>query len=480
MKKIILAVTIGLFTVSSFAQKQQNRHEFSVWGGGGISSLQYDAVIGGRTGDHKVGTGGIVGLGYDYFFNYNWSLGGGVEFSALAGKTEFDRINDKFIRPMEMWGGGNQLIQFDTQGNDFYERQRAYYINIPIMARYQFDLFKGHKFYAAAGPKIGIPVDGVYRSKGTMTTTGYLWNESTGAISTEDRYQDMPEHGFGTNVNNYKGDLDFKVNIMAAVEAGIKWRFKENKKWHLYTGLFADFGLNDIVKGNNDITKAEEFYRFEPGALNTNPYKVNSMFYAAQGDGTQNPTAYVANRVNTFAFGVKARVSYGVKPFDKKDKAPKIGAEKQYEGLTAAQMEDIMGRNTKALIDAQNKEFEDLKKLISEQDPDLTGSITGFDLGKKNILPAMCPELDRKVALMKKYPKAKVVLEGHTDDYGSDRLNNQLGLDRANEVKAYMMERGIASSRMSVSTKGSSVPAIPNANDNARRYNRRVEFILVQ
>jgi len=476
MKKIILAVTIGLFTVSSFAQEQQNRHEFSVWGGGGISSLQYDAVIGGNTGDHKVGAGGIVGLGYDYFFNYNWSLGGGVEFSALAGKTAFPLINDKYVTGMPAFLGGNQRIQFHTQGNDFYERQRAYYINIPIMARYQFDLFKGHKFYAAAGPKIGIPVDGTYRSKGELETTGFLFEN--GEPSSKDRYESMPEHGFGKNMNNYKGDLDLKVNIMASLEAGVKWRFKENKKWHLYTGLFADFGLNDIVKGNDKITKAEHFYAFQ--GPNPNDYKTSSMFYAAQGNEGSHPTAYVTNRVNTFAFGVKARVSYGIKPFDKKEKIAKIAEEKKYEGLTADQMEDIMGRNTKALIDAQNKEFEDLKKLISEQDPDLTGSITGFDLGKKDILPAMCPELDRKVALMKKYPKAKVVLEGHTDDYGSDKLNNQLGLDRANEVKAYMMERGIASSRMSVSTKGKAVPAIPNANDNARRYNRRVEFILVQ
>ena len=475
MKKIILAITIGLFTVSAFAQKQQNRHEFSVWGGGGISSLQYDAVIGGQTGNHKVGTGGIVGLGYDYFFNYNWSLGTGVEFSALAGKTEFSRVNDRFIRPMDQWGGGQQLISFETQGNDFYERQRAYYINIPVMARFQFDLFKGHKFYAAAGPKIGIPVDGIYRSQGTLRTTGYLWNNG---ISSEHRYENMPDQGFGTFDNKEKGDLDFKVNIMASVEAGIKWRFKENKKWHLYTGLFADFGLNDIVDGNGDIKDAKEFYEFNKET--PKDYTVNSLFTSAKGDGTSSPTEYMASRVNTFAFGVKARVSFGIKPFDKKEKAPKVVEEKVYEGLTAAQMEDIMGRNTKALIDAQNKEFEELKELIGKEDPDFTGGITGFDLAKKDILPEMCPDLDRKVSLMKKYPKANVILEGHTDDYGSDKLNYQLGLDRANEVKAYMMARGIAASRMSVSSKGKTSPAIKNANEKSRRYNRRVEFILAQ
>ena len=475
MKKIILAITIGLFTISAFAQKQQNRHEFSVWGGGGISSLQYDAYIGGIEGNHKVGTGGIVGLGYDYFFNYNWSLGTGVEFSALAGKTEFGLVNDKFIRPMDKWGGGNQLILFDTQGNDFYERQRAYYINIPVMARFQFDLFKGHKFYAAAGPKIGIPVDGMYRSKGELRTTGYLWQNNE--ISTEHRYENMPEHGFGNYKNNYKGDLDFKVNIMASVEAGIKWRFKENKKWHLYTGLFADFGLNDVVKGNSDAKiDGKEFYTFNP---ETQDYTVNSLFYSAKGDGTSSPSEFMASRVNTFAFGAKARVSFGIKPFDKKERAPKP-EEKGYEGLTAAQMEDIMGRNTKALIDAQNKEFEELKKLIAKDDPDFTGSITGFDLAKKDILPEMCPELDRKVSLMKKYPKANVILEGHTDDHGSDKLNYQLGLDRANEVKAYMMARGIAGSRMSVTSKGKTSPAISNASEKSRRYNRRVEFILAQ
>ena len=479
MKKIILAVTIGLFTVSSFAQKQQNRHEFSVWGGGGISSLQYDAFIGGHEGVNKIGTGGLVGLGYDYFFNYNWSLGTGVEFSALAAKTEFSLINDKFVRTIPKFGGGNQMLLFDTQGNDFYERQRAYYINIPIMAKYQFDLFKGHKFYAAAGPKIGIPVDGIYRSAGELTTVGLLWENGT--QSTRDRYENMPDHGFGTINQKQKGDLDLKVNIMASIEAGIKWRFKENKKWHLYTGLFADFGLNDIVKDNKDAKKADDFYAYTMNeAGDFNGYEINSMLTSARSNGTPSPTDFIANRVNTFAFGAKARVTFGIKPFDKKEKAIKAVEEKGYEGLTAAQMEDIMGRNTKALIDAQNEEFEALKKLIAKDDPDFMGNITGFDLAKKNILPEMCPELDRKVALMKKYPKVNVVLEGHTDDHGSDKLNHQLGLDRANEVKAYMMARGIASSRMSVTSKGKTSPAISNANENARRYNRRVEFILRQ
>jgi outer membrane protein OmpA-like peptidoglycan-associated protein len=482
MKRVALSIAIVLLTVSAKGQQpQQNRHEVSIWGGGGISSLQYKL----STGDHIVGTGGYVGLGYDYFFNYNWSLGAGAEFSALSGKAVFSMLQGSYLDRFEdsyLPGGGSALGRFSYETiNRSYERQRAYYVNIPILAKYQFDLFKGHKFYAAAGPKIGIPVNEIYRSHGDLTTSG-VELASDGTQNSRDPYINLPHHGFGTRrLKQSPDDLNNKVNIIASLEAGIKWRFKENKHWFMYTGLFADFGLNDIVKGNGDKSHFSNYWEYsdvQPGTT----YDANSIFYSRNGsvEGANEVGKNFTNRVNTFAFGAKVRVTYGWKPFDKKERVKAVEEEKPYEGLTAAQMEDIMGRNTKALIDAQQKEFDELKDLLTEKEPDFLSATTGFDLGKYNLLVEMIPDLDRKVAVMKKYPKVNVVLEGHTDDYGSDKLNYQLGLDRANAVKDYLTQHGIASSRLSVTSKGAKNPAIPNANESSRRFNRRVEFILRQ
>jgi outer membrane protein OmpA-like peptidoglycan-associated protein len=86
--------------------------------------------------------------------------------------------------------------------------------------------------------------------------------------------------------------------------------------------------------------------------------------------------------------------------------------------------------------------------------------------------------LDKKVNLLKKYPAAKILLEGHTDDVGNDAYNYRLGLERATAVKSYLVHHGIAAQRLTVGSKGKTEPAILNADESSRRYNRRVEFIL--
>ena len=503
MKKVILAITIGLFTVSSFAQKQQNRNEISIWGGGGISSLQYDLTFG----KHKIGAGGLVGLGYDFFFTYNWSLGIGAEFSALSAKAQLPLFQDQYLTtiPDYMNRGGDILLRVGTESDKgLYERQRAYYINIPLMARYQFDLFKGHKFYAALGPKFGIPIEGIYRTTGMLTTVGQELIPGGGGNATRDPYQNMPDHGFteqripidgngkfytgnfGKDFEDFKNSdnekirmIKGKMNFIASAEAGIKWRFKENKHWHMYTGLFVDWGLNNIIDKKN-VQDALNFFNYNENQRQVT-YDMNPIFASKWGEIDEDGKLVeknFTNRVNTLAFGAKVRVSGGWKLFDKKEKVKEEPEEKPYEGLTAAQMEDIMSRNTKALIDAQQKEFEDLKDFLTQKEPYFLGPIVGFDLGKYILLVSMTSDLDQKVEVMKKYPNIKIVLEGHTDDYGSDKLNDQLGLDRANAVKDYLVKRGVAANRMRVTTKGKKEPVIPNASEENRRYNRRVEVLL--
>lgn len=466
MKKISLIITIGLFSISVFAQKQQNRHEVSVWGAGGISTLQYDLPA---DGERKTGFGALGGIGYSYFFNYNWSLGIGAEFSVLNAKSQFETLSDNYLMADP---SSTMLLRIKTEGQNYEEAHHAYFVNIPIMARFQTDITEKAKFYVAAGPKIGLPIKSNFDSWGALTTTG-LELDASGLPHTNDWYADMPNHGFST----YGGgtpdqESDLKLNFIAAIETGVKWQL--NNKWSLYTGLFLDYGLNDIRDVEN---YGEHKNFFDRNRYESSQYTRNSVFFS-----DYNGTPFV-DRVNTFSFGVKAQLAFGFSPFNKKEKvapAAAVAAEKPYEGLTAAQMEDILARNTQQMMEFQRKEFEALKDLITKEDPELTQAIINFDLDRKEILPRMYAELDKKVALLNKYPKAKLMLEGHTDDLGSDEYNYQLGLDRANAAKNYLVSKGIDPSRLSVSSKGKTQPVVANSTDANRFYNRRVEFILIQ
>jgi outer membrane protein OmpA-like peptidoglycan-associated protein len=71
-----------------------------------------------------------------------------------------------------------------------------------------------------------------------------------------------------------------------------------------------------------------------------------------------------------------------------------------------------------------------------------------------------------------------VLIEGHTDDVGSDESNFNLSQRRANSVKSYLVGQGIESSRLSTSGLGEGSPVAGNDTSTGRQQNRRVEVII--
>ncbi|GAA4003590.1 hypothetical protein GCM10022408_13980 [Hymenobacter fastidiosus] len=86
------------------------------------------------------------------------------------------------------------------------------------------------------------------------------------------------------------------------------------------------------------------------------------------------------------------------------------------------------------------------------------------------------PELLRLVRILKDYPTVEIKLEGHTDNQGDALLNVKLSLDRVNEVKKYLVSKGIGGSRITTEGYGGSKPIGSNEKEETRKLNRRVEF----
>lgn len=74
----------------------------------------------------------------------------------------------------------------------------------------------------------------------------------------------------------------------------------------------------------------------------------------------------------------------------------------------------------------------------------------------------------------------RVVLEGHTDDVGSESFNQKLGLDRARAVQAELEALGISADRLSTVSFGETRPVDPAKTSEARAKNRRVEVKVAQ
>lgn len=76
------------------------------------------------------------------------------------------------------------------------------------------------------------------------------------------------------------------------------------------------------------------------------------------------------------------------------------------------------------------------------------------------------------------YPDTTLTINGHTDNTGSDAVNNPLSQHRAQAVAYYLQSRGVAASRLAVYGYGSHMPAASNATAEGRAQNRRVEILI--
>jgi outer membrane protein OmpA-like peptidoglycan-associated protein/tetratricopeptide (TPR) repeat protein len=99
-----------------------------------------------------------------------------------------------------------------------------------------------------------------------------------------------------------------------------------------------------------------------------------------------------------------------------------------------------------------------------------------FATGKADITSDSYPELMRLVDLMQQVPKLKIELSGHTDNVGSEGLNQKLSQERADAVKAYLVSKGIKADRLAAKGYGSKSPVESNDTAEGRQSNRRTEY----
>lgn len=98
-----------------------------------------------------------------------------------------------------------------------------------------------------------------------------------------------------------------------------------------------------------------------------------------------------------------------------------------------------------------------------------------FDTNSDKIKPESYPDLDRVVTFMNDtVPSAQGVVEGHTDSVGNDDYNLKLSQRRADAVRKYLVDKGVAGSRLTAKGLGETQPVADNGTAEGRAQNRRV------
>jgi len=101
-----------------------------------------------------------------------------------------------------------------------------------------------------------------------------------------------------------------------------------------------------------------------------------------------------------------------------------------------------------------------------------------FDLDKSEIREDAKGRLQKDADWMKKWTSTQVTVEGHCDSRGSAEYNLALGSRRANAVKEYLTNLGVAGGRLTVVSKGKEQPVCSEEGESCWQQNRRGHFLI--
>lgn len=118
------------------------------------------------------------------------------------------------------------------------------------------------------------------------------------------------------------------------------------------------------------------------------------------------------------------------------------------------------------------------KQIIKLTDDKIEVPMVYFKTGKADILPKSYRVLNELARVIEAQQTIRVVIEGHTDDRGSEDANKDLSQRRAAAVREYLMGQGIDGDRLTAVGYGEERPIASNQTATGRATNRRVEFII--
>ncbi|HCS47268.1 MAG TPA: hypothetical protein DIW61_03045 [Candidatus Aminicenantes bacterium] len=102
-----------------------------------------------------------------------------------------------------------------------------------------------------------------------------------------------------------------------------------------------------------------------------------------------------------------------------------------------------------------------------------------FDVDKSDLRPVSQTNLAELAKILNKYPDTNILIEGHTDNTGSDDYNMSLSKDRAQTVAFYMATLEVKSARFSTAGYGETQPIVMNDTPEGRQKNRRVDIAVI-
>jgi hypothetical protein len=259
------------------------RYEIALYGGGGMSALNYSLDNSGSKTDGTGGISGLIGIAYTWNISNYFGIVTGMELSSYGAKTTYDAISGE----KRYSDGFVHHSTFNYLMNNYIEEQSVTILSIPLMLQYSVPLEDDKKFYMLGGFRLGLPINSEAAIfPGTVSTWGYFSYENR-------TYTDLPKLGYvsSNKPGSITNDIDMDISLIASFETGVRFVLTPNIL--LYIGAYIDYGLNNIRS-----TSAKDLLNYQE----TEP----SVFKYVSALNTSH-----VNQVKIFGAGLKVKIAFG-------------------------------------------------------------------------------------------------------------------------------------------------------------------------
>jgi OmpA-OmpF porin, OOP family len=288
----------------------------------------------------------------------------------------------------------------------------------------------------------------------------YANNDGTGAA-----WDNKGNWGESLTDREFKGDKDYTREAFVPVGVGFKFKLSDRVALDLgYTMNFVDtkllFGPVEGRSSNDKFSYTHAGLEFSLGSKDkesltwANP--VAALYDELKDPELRNEVDALKQRVSALESTVQSLStdSDGDGVADKFDKCPNTPAGTQVDGSGCP---------------------------IKFPEPDTAALSTGsysniqFEFDSSVLKTSSYPTLDQVSADLRS-SGATLTLEGNASEEGTTDYNYQLGLDRANSVKNYLVNSGVPAAQVNVVSNGETKPVASNATEEGRQLNRNVQF----
>ena len=159
-----------------------------------------------------------------------------------------------------------------------------------------------------------------------------------------------------------------------------------------------------------------------------------------------------------------------------------LQAETEKARAAAQEADRLRQQAEQEKADLRARLLQQLNKILETRDS-ARGLISNmsdvlFETGSYTLRPVARERLAKVSGILLAHPELHVDVEGHTDSVGGDAYNQRLSEQRANSVRDYFVQQGVAEANIAARGFGKQQPIADNATAEGRQRNRRVELVL--